>query len=147
MRHFEMVGRCQCCKPEVILNDPSKFWRYPLKQQKGHTLRGVLYTGFTKEWIEIQTEIANTSWLQSAEVAISKVEKKLERTSKERLFVYFDSMPFVFKSIKQTCCLAYEYFTEHEDTVCVKTIDGYVNLYLLKNKHLTFEEFYDKNHN
>lgn len=145
MREFELIGRCQSCKAEVLVDEP-KFWRYALKQQMNETKRHILYFGFDKEWIDIQTEIAYACWKQSAEINVQKIEKKLERTSKERLFSYFDTLPFEYKSIKQSCILAYEYYANHEENVCVKTIDGYVNLYLLKNKYLSYDEFYEKTH-
>lgn len=145
MREFKLIGRCQACKAEVIVDEP-KFWRYPLKQQLNDTRRCVLTFGFNEEWIQVQTEIAYACWKQSAEIAIAKVEKKLEKTSKERLFVYLDSLDFAFKNIKQVCCYAYQYFTENEDTVCVKTIDGYVNIYLLQKNYLSYDEFFDLTH-
>lgn len=144
-REFDMIGRCQSCKAEIIVDD-NKFWRYPLKQQKNDTKKHLLVIGFSQEEVKNMLDVAYDCWIQAAQVAVGKLEKKIERTSKDRLFQYFDTLPFVYKSKKQSYILAYEYFTEHEDTVCVKTIDGYVNLYLLKYKHLTYEEFYDLTH-
>lgn len=142
MRHFDMKGRVQCCKPEVIVDEP-KFWRYPLKQQLGDTKRAILFSGFEKEWVTVQTEIAYACWKQVAELYINKIEKKLEKTARDRLFCYFDNLPFVFKSVKQSYCMAYQYFAEHEETLCLKTVNGYVNIYLAKGQHITYEELYE----
>lgn len=146
-RRFEMIGRCQACIPEVIVEaDGAKFWRYPLKQQKEESKMYHKCLGFAQVEIDNMIHIAYESWKCSAQIMVNKLEKKLERTSKERLYVYFDSLPFVYESIKQTCCLAYMYYAENENEVSVKTIDGYVNQYLLINKHLSPETFYDNTH-
>lgn len=145
-RHFEMIGRCQCCKAEVIV-DEGKFWRYPLKQQKGQTAVYKLAYGITTTELDLLVDIANACWIQSAEVLVGKIEKKLERSAKERLYVYLDEQNLAFKSIKQFCIKAYEYFAEHEDTLCIKTIDSYVNIYLLQKKYITAEELYELSHN
>lgn len=144
MREFDMIGRCQCCKAEILV-DEQKFWRYPLKQQSGETKRGVLFSGYSPEYIKSQIDIAYACWKQSAEIAVGKVEKKLERTSKDRLFAYLDSN-LTFKSIKETCCLSYMYFAEHEESVCVRTIDGYVNQYCLLKKYISVTDFYELTH-
>lgn len=145
MREFNMIGRCQCCKPEVIV-DTAKFWRYPLKQQKEQTKKHFKVIGFDALTVGVMIDVAYSCWKQAAEIAVNKVEKKLERTSKERLFAYLDDLLIDFKSIKQVCCMAYCYFQEHEESVCVRTIDAYVNLYILKKGYLSYEEFYDLSH-
>lgn len=144
-RNFNLIGRCQSCKAETIV-DESKFWRYPLKQQMNDTAVYKIITGFPKEETHIMTEIAYGCWKQAAEVFVGKMEKKLERSSKERLFVYLDSLNIVFESKKQICCLAYEYFVEHEETLCIKTVDGYVNCWLMLNQHMTASQLYDATH-
>lgn len=145
-RNFEMIGRCQSCIPEVIVEaDGAKFWRYPLKQQKGDSKNLHIVKGFSKSEVEVMIDIANTTWVTSAQVLVNKIEKKLERTSKERLFVYFDKL-FEFKSIKQSCIDAYIYFAEHENEVSVKTIDAYVYQYLLLKKYITGDDLYELTH-
>lgn len=143
MREFEMIGRCQCCKAEVIINDVNKFFRYPLKQQKNETKKYYLYSGFSQQEIEVMIDIAYECWRQCAEIAVHKIEKKLEKTARDRLFCYLDNLPFVFKNIKQSYCIAYQYFVENEETLCLKTVNAYMNIYLAKNKHITYEELYD----
>lgn len=144
-RHFEMIGRCQACKAEVLV-DEGKFWRYPLKQQKAQTAVYKLAYGFTTTELDVMVDIANACWIQSAEVLVGKIEKKLERSAKERLFVYLDTVDFTSKSKKQYYCESYRYFAENEDTLCIKTVDGYVNIYLLQKKLMTAEELYDFSH-
>lgn len=144
-RRFEFIGRVQSCKAEVIVDEP-KFWRYPLKQQKDATEVYYVTNGFLKEEREMMIEIAHQCWVTSAQVFVGKLEKKLERTSKERLFVYLDSLDIDFESRKQVCCLAYEYFAENEETLCIKTVDGYVNIWLLKSKYMTSSQLYDATH-
>lgn len=144
-RQYEMIGRVQSCKAEVIV-DEDKFFRYPLKQQMNETAVYKIITGFTKEQSSVMTEVAYACWKQSAEIYVGKIEKKLERTSKERLYVYLDSLDFAFESRKQVCCFSYQYFAENEDNLCIKTVDGYVNIYLLLKKHMSVFELFDETH-
>lgn len=144
-RHFELIGRVQSCKAEVIV-DEAKFFRYPLKQQMNETAVYKIITGFSKEESSVMVEVAYACWKQSAEVYVGKLEKKLERTSKERLYVYLDSLDFAFESKKQVCCYAYEYFAENEEGLCIKTVDGYVNVYLLQKKYMSSSQLYDESH-
>lgn len=143
-REFSMVGRCQSCKAEVLVDNP-KFWRYPLKQQKNETLKNIQFKGFDKEEIIQMRDVAYDCWKASAEVLVGKLEKKLERTSKDRLFVYLDTQE-CSKDIRSMCCMAYQYFAENEDTVCIRTIDGYVNAYMLTKKLITPQQMYDAHH-
>lgn len=148
MREYNLVGRCQSCKAEVIVDEP-KFWRYPFKQQSGETKRGLMFLGFSVEDAKQMVDIAYACWKQSAEISIAKVEKKLERSSKDRLFSYLDNLDNINKLIADTKisfmnirCAAYEYYVEHEETFCMKTVDGYVDMYLLKGGHISYKEFY-----
>lgn len=144
-RKFQLKGRCQSCKAEVLVDEP-KFWRYPLKQQKEETAVYKLAYGYTTTELDVMTDIAHACWKQSAQVLVDKLEKKLERSAKDRLFVYLDSLELAFESIKQFCIKGYEYFAEHEDTLCIKTVDGYVNIYLLQKKYITAEQLYNLSH-
>lgn len=152
MREYNLVGRCQSCKAEVIV-DETKFWRYALKQQAGDTMRGMLVSGFSKEEAKSMIDVAYACWKQSAEIAVGKVEKKLERSSKDRLFSYLDNLDDISGLIQKAKhsfveirCAAYEYYVEHEESFCAKTIDGYVDMYLLKGGHLSYKEYYFLSH-
>lgn len=150
-REYNMIGRCQSCKAEVIV-DESKFWRYPLKQQDGDTARYMSASGFIKEDLLLMKDIAFACWKQSAEIAVLKVEKKLERSTRERLFSYFDGLDYFsiqnkdLVTLKQSYILAYQYYAENEESVCVKTIDGYVNQYCLVKGYITYDKFYELTH-
>lgn len=141
MRRFDLIGRCQSCKPEVIV-DEDKFWRYPLKQQAGDTYKGNYHSGFTKEVATNMRDVAYACWKQAAEIAVGKIEKKLERTSKERLFAYLDTLEMVTE--KEAVVNALEYYVEHEETFCAKTIQGYVHCWMLKNNKISYDEFYNR---
>lgn len=143
-RHFELIGRVQACKAEVLV-DEEKFWRYPLKQQLGETKKYGGGQGFTKEQLQMMTEVANACWKQSAEIVVGKLEKKLERTSKERLFVYLDSLGIINE--EQIVEKSYEYYVENEDNFCAKIINGYIHIYLLKNKIISYADFRKKYYN
>lgn len=141
MRRFDMIGRVQSCKAEVLV-DEAKFWRYPLKQQLNETSRGVMFSGFNVDEIKQMVSIANACWKQSAEVCVTKLEKKLERTGKDRLFAFLETVEFLNE--KQFTIEALRYYAENEETFCCKTIKGYVHVYMLLNNKISYNEFYDK---
>lgn len=140
MRRFELIGRVQCCKAEVLV-DEGKFWRYPLKQQQGDTKRGHLAYGFSQEEVIQMRDVAYECWKQAAEISVGKMERKLEKTSRDRLFAYLDQQ----QELTERICarLAYEYYVEHEDNFNYNTVNGYIHIYLLKNKIVTYEQFLD----
>lgn len=140
-RRFDLIGRCQACKPEVILDSEAKFWRYPLKQQKGDTARGNFVSGFDKEEMRVEAEVAYQCWRQAAEVAVNKVEKKLERTSQDRLFAFLESLG-ILENEEAYVCAALEYYAENEESFCFKTIEGYAQKYMLLRKVISYKDFY-----
>lgn len=144
MREFNLIGRCQCCKAEVFV-DEGKFWRYPLKQQDGDSKVFALGKGFENDEIRTMRETAYACWLQAAEVTIHKMEKKAEKTSKERLFSYLDGLQLSTES--SIVRSSYEYYVEHEENFNYNTVNGYIHIYLLKNKIMSYEKFIEKYYN
>lgn len=138
---FDLIGKCQSCKPEVLV-DEAKFWRYPLKQQQGDTEKYYNVKGFDADETKNMIEISYACWKQSAEILVNKLEKKLERSTKDRLFTYLDTLSE--KSEKTLVRAAYEYYVENEDTFNVTTVNGYIHIYLLKNKIVSYQDFIDK---
>lgn len=126
---FEMVGRVQVCKAEVLV-DEDKFWRYPLKQQKGETKVYYRTFGF-EEREQNMIDVAYACWKQSAEVAIRQEEARQERSSKERLWAYLDTQEYV--DIRDSYIKAYEYYAHHEMQFNPQMVRGYVLMYLMKN--------------
>lgn len=148
-RAFDIIGRRQCCKAETIV-DSEKFFRYPFKQQKNETKRGLKFVGFEKDEATNMRDVAYACWIQGAEILVNKLEKKVERNAKDRLFHFldenFDKTEEYDNPIIIARCKAYEYFRDHEDTLCVKTVDGYVNIWCLKNNLMSIEDFYVYTH-
>lgn len=140
-REYELIGRCQSCKAEVLVDEP-KFWRYPLKQQDGETKKLVKFAGFEIDEVRVMRDIAYACWKQSAEISVGKAEKKEERTTYDRLVVYLDTI--AFESEKQLTIEAYKYYVENEDTFNHVTITGYVHKYLLKKGYMSYTEYYEK---
>lgn len=143
MREFDLIGRCQSCKAEVLV-DEGKFWRYALKQQHGETKKYCEVDGFSSQEVNQMIDLAYACWLQSAEVSIHKLEKKAEKTSKDRLFAYLDTKQLFLE--EEVVRNAYEYYVEHEDTFNVATVNGYIHIYLLKNKIMSYEIFISKHY-
>lgn len=130
-QEFGFIGRCQGCIPEIIVNE-DKFFRYPLKQQKGET-KVFAYSTFPVDKSLIMIEVAHTMWIQSAEIAVGKLEKRIERTSEDRLFQYlnmtFETPPTTYHEVLSAACL---YYVHNEQTFNYMTVLGYVDKYLIK---------------
>lgn len=134
------TGRCQSCKAEVLV-DEDKFFRYPLKQQSGETRKFALAVGYTNEVAKEMINIAYACWKQSAEVTIGKLEKKLERSSYDRLEQYLDG--FVFATPNDVLITALQYFAENEPCFCGTTIKGYSDKYSLLKHIISYSEYAD----
>ena len=143
-REFEMIGRVQCCKAEVNV-DEAKFWRYPLKQQQGSSKIFMTYGGFEKEEIIRMCDIAYEMWKVAAEVSVAKREKVEEtNTLKDRLFIYLDTLSP--KTRYDVISAALMYYVEKENhPVNNQTIDGYVNLYMLQKKMVSYDTYIKQN--
>jgi len=141
-QEFRFIGRCQGCIPEVLV-DEDKFFRYPLKQQKGETKRLCLFNQFTKEEILIMIDVAHAIWMQSAEVSIGKLEKKIERSSEDRLFQYLDRYFEIENptTLTQVISTSVMYFVEHEPCFNFTTIQGYTEKYLLSRKKISIKKY------
>lgn len=140
-RYFNIIGRHQCCKPQVLV-DEDKFFRYPLKQQKNDSYIGYNGVGFPVTQLNEMRDRANDEWILSAEIFQGKLEKKLERSTKDRLFTYLSTLDFVDEEtlVKKS----YEYFVLNEDNFNVNTVNGYIHIYLLANGLKTYQSFYEK---
>jgi len=136
----EYIGRCQSCKAEVLVDEP-KFWRYPLKQQLNDTKVFASSSGFGEE-AKVMLETAYACWKQAAEITIGKMEKKEEKSSKERLFSYLDLHKSSLNKFSDVYKFAYKYFVENENLLSVQTVDGYINIWLLKNEVISYDEFF-----
>lgn len=138
---FDFKGRCQSCKAEVLV-DEFKFWRYPLKQQKGETKRFSRANGFSDEEISRYRDVAYDCWKQSAEVFIRKEEAKLERTSRDRLYAYLDKLEI--DGLRDAMIKAFRYYAENEDNFNITTVKGYVHIYVMKKGIISVEDLVDK---
>lgn len=141
---LNMVGRnIQSIKPEVLV-DEMKFWRYPLKQQKGETKRYYRVLGFTNEEQAHLIDVAYSCWKQSAEVEVNKQIRREERTGKDRLFSYLDANVYTEEMTLRDCRIeSYRYYIEHEDTFAQPTVKGYAYMYAVSRKIISVEEFDD----
>lgn len=143
-RQFEMIGRVQCCKAEINV-DEHKFWRYVLKQQKNNSYVYYTYAGFEKEYILTQRDIAYEVWKVAAEVSVAKREKVEETNSlKDRLFIYLSSCGPITR--REVIAAALMYYVEKEQhPVNNQTIDGYVNLYMLQKRLISYDTYINQN--
>lgn len=146
-RHFPKyyTGRCQSASMDVITNDEDKFYRYPLKQQKGESKVAYKAKGFTKEKVEQMVDVAHECWIAAAQVFINKLEKKAERTSEDRLFNQLDAAHEVdpFGNYRKVLRFAMAYYLTHEPTFNRSTITGYVDKWVLKRSIMTYDEYMD----
>lgn len=138
---FDIIGRnVQSIKPEVLV-DVEKFWRYPLKQQKGESKQYSRTIGFTDEEIKHMIDVAYSCWKQAAEVAIAKQIKKEERSGKERLFAYLDTK--TLSTLRECRIESYKYYAGYEESFSANTIIGYATVYALTKGIISYEDFDD----
>lgn len=144
MRRFDLIGRCQSCKAEVIV-DIDKFWRYPLKQQMNETKVVAICLGMTAEEQDIQTSVAYECWKCAAQVTICKLEKKAEKSTRDRLFVFLDTLELdnEYDIVKAS----YKYFVQHEEIFNPTTVNNYIYIYLLEKEIVTYEQFIKTHYN
>lgn len=140
--HFEFIGRCQCCKPEPIV-EITKFFKYPLKQQKNDT-KVAYHSTFHEEETKQMIDSAYDVWLTSGEVLVNKLEKKIERTSEDRLFNALDlqysntNPPSSYHEVLSTAIL---YYANYEQSFNYTTIVGYVDKYLISRKIISTTKY------
>lgn len=139
---FNFIGRCQCCKAEAIVNE-DKFFRYPLKQQKNDTFRWGHASGFTQDEKLNMVEVAYGIWIVSAEVAVDKLQKKIERNSEDRVFHVLDNLFSISPptTYYEVMSVAIKYYAEHEPTFSYSTITGYVDKYLIKTERISISKY------
>jgi len=145
-RLFDLKGRCQACIPDVIVTE-EKFFRYPLKQQDGDSRRWSSYSKahFTKEQMIHMRDVAYSCFIQSAEVMVGKLEKKIERTTEDRLYHQLDRayeldeecFPMYYDVLKYGLA----YWAENELTFNYSTITGYIDKYLLTRGKMSYDKY------
>lgn len=86
------TNRCYGLGVEVNVNE-DKFFRYPLKQQKGDTYRFIRYGNFiTKDRLIQLRDEAYAVWITACEIQNKKKEKKEDSDQLcDRLYCYLDS--------------------------------------------------------
>lgn len=140
--NHNMIGRVQACKAEVLV-DEEKFWRYPLKQQKSESQKYHRTAGFTEDEVKHMVDVAYSCWKQAAEVECAKQSKREERSGKDRLFAYLDTVIDDNMTLRDCRIESYKYYVEFEDGFSQPTVKGYAYMYALKKGIISFEEFDD----
>lgn len=141
-QHFEFIGRCQCCKPEPLVNE-DKFFKYPLKQQL-HDTKVAYWSTFSPNDTTKMVQSAYDLWLVSGEVLVNKLEKKMERTSEDRLFnaldiLYQSDPPATYHALMSA---ALKYYAQNEQTFNYTTINGYVDKYLIQKDLISMSAYF-----
>lgn len=129
------------CGIEVIVNE-DKFWRYPLKQQKGDTQRWAWSGSFTKEQIISFTDQAYVIWITGSEVQNKKNEKKENNDQlSDRLYEYLDTNVTANRS-DRTLKIAIQkfYIVEEQKPFNKTTAYGYLLNYKIMRGLMTHDE-------
>lgn len=134
-------NRCYSLGVEVNVNE-DKFFRYPLKQQKGDTYRFVLYGNFvTKERVSQLRDEAYAVWITACEIQNNKKEKKEDSDQlSERLFVYLDKIDNLDTDIKIKVGIQTFYIEEEKKPFNKTTALGYFYNYKITRKRMTHEQ-------
>lgn len=76
---------------------------------------------------------------------VQKREKLLDKqTYSDKIFKHLDTLQL--KEFRSINIAITKFYVKDKKPVCIRTIDGYTNNYMLQSKLLTFEEFYDQSH-
>lgn len=140
--NHEMIGRVQACKAEVLV-DEEKFWRYPLKQQKNQSRKYHRTFGFSDDEEKHMIDVAYSCWKQAAEVEGARIARREERSGKDRLFAYLDSVYDDTMTLRGLRIESYKYYVNFEDGFSQPTVKGYAYMYALKKGIISFEDFDD----
>lgn len=133
------TNRCYALGREVDVQ-LHKFFRYPLKQQKGDTRKLVFYKGFDKPYLMSLRDEAYAVWLTSAEIQNKKNEKKEDSDQlSSRLYAHLDTKD-TSSDIKIKIEIQ-KFYIEIEDRPFNRTTAlGYFYNYKIMRKKMTHEE-------
>lgn len=123
-------------KPDVAKNI-DEFMRYPLKQNFDKKL----CYGYTDEELEIMHKVAQSSYIKCQEINQAKMDKAdTADTLFERLCIYLKQTT----DTKKYALLihATKYYVEENKPINRQTILGYVDNYMLREKLITYEEYW-----
>lgn len=132
-------NRCYAISVEVDVKI-EKFWRYPLKQQKGDTHMGTRCEGFEPAEIVSMRDAAYEIWKTAAEVQNKKIEKKENADQlSDRLFEFLDKLGQKDdKSLK--IGIQQFYIVEEQRPFNKTTALGYFYNYKITRKLMTHEQ-------
>jgi inhibitor of KinA sporulation pathway (predicted exonuclease) len=125
-----------CLKPDVAKNI-DEFMRYPLKQ----TFDKSLCYGYTDEELEIMHKVAQASYIKCQEINQAKLDKSDNSdTLFERLCTYLKSTSNATKTL--LLISATKFYVEENKPINRQTILGYVDNYMLREKIITYEDYW-----
>lgn len=133
-------NRCYSLKAEIIV-DKEKFYRYPLKQQKGQTQRYAMAGGFGPNDTMMMKDVAYGCWLTASEIANKKIEKKEDADQLvDRLFVYLDKCGQLDTDTQIKIKIQQFYIEEEKKPFNKTTALGYFYNYKITRKKMTHEQ-------
>lgn len=134
-------NRCYSLGVEVNVNE-DKFFRYPLKQQKGDTYKFVLYGNFiTKDRLVQLRDEAYAVWITACEIQNKKKEKKEDSDQlSDRLFCYLDKIDNLDTDLKIKVGIQTFYIEEEKKPFNKATALGYFYNYKITRKRMTHEQ-------
>lgn len=135
------TNRCYSLGVEVNVNE-DKFFRYPLKQQKGDTYKLILYGNFiTKDRLIQLRDEAYAVWITACEIQNKKKEKKEDSDQLcDRLFVYLDKIDNLDTDLKIKVGIQTFYIEEEKKPFNKTTALGYFYNYKITRKRMTHEQ-------
>jgi len=137
---FMSGNRCYSLGIDVNV-DTVKFFRYPLKQQRGDTRKFSLGGGFSINTLQSMRDCAYAVWLTAAEVMNKKIEKKENNDQlSDRLFVYLDNLGQLDNDISIKVGIQKFYIEQEQKPFNKTTALGYMYNYKIQRKKMTHEE-------
>lgn len=132
--------KCFSLKPEAMLKSFDEFYQYPLKQN----LDNKLCYGFSDEKLQHLHGVGKSSYLKVQQVRQSKMDKyDNSDTMFERLTKYLQQDIYKNTTSKVSLLIAAtKFYVEENKPINRQTIQGYVDTYMLAQKLITYEDFW-----
>lgn len=124
-------------------DDEIRWWRYCMKEKVIASLTRL--DSFTITQIEEFKICARDERKRSIQANLAYEKKQKEKSSMfDRIKKHLSKMDLkTFRSINIEIV---KYYVSEGKPICVRTVDGYTNNYMLSSKLITYEEFYNQYH-
>lgn len=150
------------CKAVLDCKDPQRFFRYVWKQKstdvpKTHALLSAympmynnggkqkfLPDSYTPETNKFQVALAFDEWQRDVEFNRNNLEKKMNPANIDKVLGYLEAQEEPPTTPRDIMKKMLEYYTEQQMPANKNTLQGYMTIYLLRNKIVSYDDMADR---